>query len=72
MEKIKSWFGEVMAGGAGIVVIGLLLLIGIGDLYWLWISIKIGSFWMFVLGFVPPFMVFTGPIGAWALVFGVP
>lgn len=44
----------------------------IGDLYWLWISIQIGSFVMFILGMIPPLVIVTGPVGAYSILFGVP
>lgn len=68
MELLKS-----IAGGAtGFLAISLYILIGVGDLYWLWMSIQIGSFMMFVAGIVPMFFVVTGPAGAWSLLFGPP
>lgn len=45
---------------------------GIGALYWLWMSIKLNSFLMFVLGVLPPVIIFTGAIGAYSLIFGLP
>ena len=50
---------------------GSLFVFVIGDIYWLWIAIQIGSFWMFLVGFTPLFVI-TGPIGAYSLLFGVP
>lgn len=51
-------------------VVPVLLLIG--DIYWLWMSIHIGSFWMFFLGIFPLTALFSAPMGIWSLVFGVP
>lgn len=49
------------------------ILMVIGELYWLFISLQIGSFWMFLLGIFPITAFFLGgPVGAWSLVFGVP
>lgn len=62
MSKIT----ELLESGAGFILIGL------GDLYWLWIAIQLGSFGMFVLGVIPIFFVITAPVGAWSLLFGVP
>jgi hypothetical protein len=47
------------------------LIIVVGDIYWLWLSFKIGSVWMFILGVSPVFMI-TALIGAWSLFFSVP
>ena len=43
----------------------------IGFFYWLWMSINIGSFWMFIVG-ITPFVIITVPVGAWSLFFGIP
>ena len=56
----------------GLAIIAFWILMGIGDLYWLWMSIQIGSFWMFVCGILPFTAVFASPIGAYSLLFGVP
>lgn len=49
------------------------LFLAVGSLYWLWIAIQIGSFWMFILGLFPPTAIFLAmPVGAWSLAFGVP
>lgn len=45
---------------------------GIGQLYWFWMSIQIGSFLMFLSGLFPLFFVVTSPVGAWSLFFGMP
>ena len=50
----------------------VMLFLMVGDLYWLWTAIQLGSFWMFVLGLVPPFVVVGTVVGAWSLFFGVP
>ncbi|TQE98563.1 MAG: maltose ABC transporter permease [Spiribacter salinus] len=50
----------------------IMVLLALGDLYWLWMSFQIGSFVMFVLGLFPPFFVVTAPVGAWSLVVGTP
>jgi len=58
--------------GVGLTVIGLSLLIGIGGLYWIWLSLKAGSVAMFTLGVLPPSLFVTSSIGAWSLLFGAP
>jgi hypothetical protein len=52
--------------------LGLLITLGLGDLYWLFLAIKLGSFIMFIIGSIPVLAVFTGPIGMWSLFFGPP
>ena len=43
----------------------------LGFFYWLWMAIKIGSFWMFVVG-ISPLAFMTVPVGAWSFFFGMP
>ena len=57
-------------GGGGLMVVYALF--GIGTLYWLWMAIQIGNFWMFVMGVIPPTILFAAPLGAWSLLFGMP
>lgn len=59
-------------GSLGFLVIGLYGLIAVGELYWLWMSFQIGSFWMFVFGFIPPTMIVAMFVGAYGLIFGLP
>ena len=60
------------SGSLGFLVIGLYGLIAVGELYWLWMSFQIGSFWMFVFGFIPPTMFVAMFVGAYGLIFGLP
>ena len=72
MNKFSEFF-EGIFGAAGVVIMIIFFFsYSIGGLYWLWIAIQLGSFWMFVLGIAGPTVVFTGPIGAYALIFGTP
>ncbi len=57
-------------GGAAIVL--LMPALGIGGLYWLWLSIQFGSFVMFALGLLGPVAIITAPIGFYSLLFGPP
>lgn len=72
MDGIKDFFTSVFGAAGGIVMYGLIFLIPVGNLYWLWMSIQLGSFWMFVLGLMGPTILFAAPIGAYSLIFGVP
>ena len=72
MDAIKSFFEGIFGAAAGFVMITLMLCYSIGTIYWMWIAIQVGSFWMFVLGFMPPTMVFTGLIGGYSMIFGTP
>ncbi|MGM0430767.1 MAG: hypothetical protein ACQEQ2_10785 [Pseudomonadota bacterium] len=47
---------------------GLYILLPVGALYWMFISIQVGSFWMFLVGFIP----IAWPIGAYGLIFDMP
>ena len=56
----------------GLAIVGIFIGWSIGDLYWLWLSFQMESFWMFFLGFNPITGIFTGPIGFYALIAGTP
>ena len=72
MGSIKEFFNN-MFGAAGVVVMYVLFLgIPIGELYWLWMAIKLGSFWMFVVGLLGPMIFIASPIGLYSLIFGIP
>ncbi|MDB0013217.1 hypothetical protein N9F22_00060 [Alphaproteobacteria bacterium] len=72
MQKIKELLEGIFGAVAGVVGILFMLSYSIGVIYWLWISIQVGSFWMFLLGIAGPTVVVTGPIGAYSLIFGTP
>ncbi|HIO47356.1 TPA: maltose ABC transporter permease [Candidatus Poribacteria bacterium] len=58
---------------AGILIYALILLLILGGVYWLWMAIQLGSFWMFAIGLVFPISgIVTCPVGAWSLLFGIP
>ena len=67
-----SLINDLFTGTMGIAMVIFMLLVAVGDLYWLWMAINLGSFMMFAAGAVPPFFFITGPVGAWSLLFGVP
>ena len=72
MNKFSEFF-EGIFGAAGVVVmIVFMISYSIGGIYWLWMSIQLGSFWMFLLGIAGPTVIVTGPIGAYSLIFGTP
>lgn len=74
MRNIKHWLIGIGAAYSmyKFLAICLSILFVLGELYWLWTAIQIGSFWMFICGIIPPFIVVTGTVGAWSLLFGVP
>jgi hypothetical protein len=59
-------------GSMGVLFIGLYGLIALGELYWLWMSFQIGSFGMFLVGMIPPFIILAMFVGAYGLIFGLP
>ena len=59
-------------GIGGFLLAGFYLMFGLGNLYWLFLSVQLGSFWMFILGIMPPSILVTGLTGAYALIFEVP
>jgi hypothetical protein len=44
----------------------------VGFISWMWLAIKMHSVLMGVIGLIPIFMIFTGPMGIWYLIFGIP
>jgi len=73
MGLVGSFFSGVGSFLGGTLAIVLYALWGLGGLYWLWMSIQIGSFLMFVVGIFPPSTIFVAaPVGAYSLLFGVP
>lgn len=44
----------------------------LANMYWLWLSLKLGSLSMFVVGLIPLSWIVTAPVSVWALVFDVP
>ncbi len=67
-----NWIKGLTEGALFYVVMALIVLLSIGNIYWLWMSIKIGSFGMFFMGIFPLFYVVTAPVGAWSILFGMP
>lgn len=59
-------------GIGGFLAAGFYLMFALGNLYWLFLSVQLGSFWMFILGIMPPSILVTGFTGAYALFFEVP
>ncbi|MFJ5537282.1 hypothetical protein [Vreelandella titanicae] len=72
MKSIINAFMSLTRALGSFGAIAVYFLIGIGGIYWLWIAIQIGSFWMFIVGLFPLFYIVTAPVGAWSLLFGVP
>ena len=60
---------SLSAGGLFFVIYGLF---AVGGVYWLWMAIQLGSFWMFVVGLFPLSFLVSVPVGAYSLVFGMP
>lgn len=72
MSKIRGMISGLFEGAMGMTFMGLIILVALGNLYWLWMSIHIGSFLMFAAAFFPLFTIITGPVGAWSFFFGAP
>ncbi len=64
--------GDFFDSLIGIFFFALFMLLPLGELYWLWTAIQLGSFSMFVLGLIPPFQLLAMPVGAYMFVFGIP
>jgi len=70
-NAIKIYLTSVLTTfGIGLIIM-LVNLIIIGEVYWLYSSYKIGSFWMGLIG-ISPLGIFTAPIGLYSLFFGMP
>ena len=65
MERLTEFFG----GAIGLALLGSFI---VGEIYWIWMSIQLGSFFMFFIGIAGPTMLFTAPVGAWSFFFGIP
>ena len=72
MQSIKEFFEGIFGAAAGTAMVIFFVCYTLGTIYWLWMAIQIGSFWMFVLGFAGPTIIFTGLIGGYSMIFGVP
>tara|TARA_Y100000588_G_C13664075_1_gene673342 strand:+ start:430 stop:627 length:198 start_codon:yes stop_codon:yes gene_type:complete len=55
-----------------LLAIPLVVILGLGDLYWIWMAIQLGSFWMFVIGVMGPVAFLTGAVGVWSFFFEPP
>ena len=64
--------GNFFEGAMGLIMVAVIGLLSLGGLYWLWIAVQIGSFFMFVVGVFPLFYIVTAPVGAYSFLFGVP
>lgn len=62
----------VVQSVSGMLLVCLYFAVPVGWLYWVWLSIQLGSFMMFFLGMAGPFGLLVAPIGLYALLFGVP
>ena len=52
-------------------LIGMAL--GAGYLYWIYLSFKLGSFWMFLVAAFPPTgLIIATPVGFWSMVSDTP
>jgi len=69
---LMSKFSNALGSGLGVLATAVFMLFPIGELYWIWMSFKIGSFWMFVLGLFPLTMIPTAIVGVYSLIFGMP
>lgn len=72
MEWLKNFFESFFGAAGASVAVVFFVCFMIGPIYWLWISIQLGSFLMFFLGIAGPFVLFTGPVGFYSLIFGTP
>ncbi len=72
VQAVGALFKVILGLVGGLVALALGIIFPVGGLYWMWVAIQIGSFWMFVLGVIPPAWPVTSIVGAYSLLFGVP
>lgn len=72
MVRIRQHIESLTGSLFGLGVMALYLLFPLGWLYWIWIAIQTGSFFMFVVGLLPPLQLIAAPLGLWSLLFGIP
>lgn len=73
MHILNNFIATVLGFTAGTFGIIFWILFSIGGIYWLWMAIQLGSFFMFFVGLFPITAVFlASPVGAWSLLFGAP
>jgi hypothetical protein len=65
---ISAAIAYVGATALYIVAIGMVP----GWAYWMWMSLQVGSFAMFLFGILGPLAFVAGVFGLWSLVFGAP
>ncbi|AVV83762.1 hypothetical protein [Shewanella putrefaciens] len=72
LNDISNGFFIIFSSGLSISFYLFYMLLSVGALYWLWMAIQLKSFLMFLVGLFPFFMIITGPVGAYSLLFGTP
>ncbi len=71
-ETVESIPERAVRNAKADLLIGALKLMLLANMYWLWLSLKLGSLSMFVVGLIPVSWIVTGPVAVWALLFDVP
>jgi len=71
-DTVESNPEESVRSGKADLLFGAVKLMLLANMYWLWLSLKLGSLSMFVVGLIPVSWIVTGPVAVWALVFDVP
>jgi hypothetical protein len=54
------------------LLFGLVKMCLLANMYWLWLSVKLGSLSMFFIGLVPVSWIVTGPVGIYSFFFDIP
>ena len=63
---------RLVRGPKADLLFAILKLMLLANMYWLWLSVKLGSLGMFVVGLIPVCWIVTGPVGIWSFLFEVP
>jgi hypothetical protein len=64
--------GNLFEGTVGIFMVGTMILIGVGKIYWIYLAYQFGSFTMFIVGIIPPITPFAGLAGGYSMIFETP
>jgi hypothetical protein len=71
-DIVESSSHRVVRSAKADLLFTALKLMLLANMYWLWLSLKLGSLSMFVIGLFPLSWIVTAPVSIWALVFDVP
>ena len=69
---MRLWITSIVGFLGGTMSFVISMLGFVGWVYWMWMAIQFGNFWMFLFAFLGPAGLIAALLGAWSLLFGVP